>query len=101
DFHASAAKTSGSSRRRKIYQNLPMNWVRKRRAKMPFTIRGVNSTTEILSSHATASDTLNKVLELEQRGIEIAIKDGAGRLVSLDELSAICEADEDRALEAP
>ena len=68
---------------------------------MPFTISRVNSTKEILSSHATASDALNKVLELEQQGIEIAIKDDAGHSVSLDELSAICEADEDRALEAP
>jgi hypothetical protein len=67
---------------------------------MPFTIFGLNSTKEIFS-HASASDTLNKVLELEQQGFEFSIKDDAGNAVSLDELSAVCEADEDRALETP
>jgi hypothetical protein len=66
---------------------------------MPFTVIGTNSAGKTSTTHDTASNALNKVLELEQREFEITIEDSGGRTIGLDELSAICEADEDRALE--
>jgi hypothetical protein len=66
---------------------------------MPFTVIGTNSAEKTSTTHDTASDALNKVLELEQREFEITIEDSGGRSIGLDELSAICEADEDQALE--
>ena len=66
---------------------------------MPFIVIGTNSAGKTSSPHQTASDALNKVLELEQREFEITIEDNEGRTIGLDELSAICEADQDRALE--
>ena len=48
-------------------------------------------------SCATASQAVDKVLELEQQHFKnITVKDGAGRAIDLDELSSLCEAGEDR-----
>jgi hypothetical protein len=63
---------------------------------MVFTIGASNSTGAISFSCATASDAVNKVLELEQQKCEnITVKDGTGRTIDLDELSDLCEAGED------
>lgn len=63
---------------------------------MAFTILAGNSVGEISVSCATASDAVDKVLELEQQRFEnITIKDGTGRTIDLDELSSLCEASED------
>lgn len=65
-------------------------------ATMSFTIEANNSAGAISVSCATASEAVDKVLELEQQNFEhFKIKDGAGRMISLDELSALCEANED------
>jgi hypothetical protein len=66
---------------------------------MPFFIIGRNSAGDTSSTCDTASDALNKVLELEQDEFPITVEDDQRRTISLDELSAICEADQDRALE--
>ncbi len=64
--------------------------------KMSFTIAANNSAGPVSFSCATASDAVDKVLELEQQQFEnITIKNGAGRTIDLDELSALCEASED------
>ena len=63
---------------------------------MAFTVQGSNSSGPISVTCATASDAVDKVLELEQRRYEnITVKDDTGRAISLDELSDICEAGED------
>ena len=63
---------------------------------MSFAIEANNSAGAISISCATASDAVNKVLELEQQRFEkITVKDGTGRTINLDELSALCEASED------
>ena len=63
---------------------------------MSFTIEANNSAGAISISCATASDAVNKVLELEQQRFEkITVKDSTGRTINLDELSALCEASED------
>jgi hypothetical protein len=63
---------------------------------MSFTILASNSAGATSFSCATASDAVDKVLELEQQRFEnITIKDGNGRTIDLDELSALCEAGED------
>ena len=64
---------------------------------MPFTILASNSDGAVSFSCATASETVDKVLELEQQHFRnIAVKNGAGRTIDLDELSSLCEAGEDR-----
>jgi hypothetical protein len=69
---------------------------------MSFTILVKNSAGASAFSCATASDAVDKVLELEQQGFKhFTVKDDAGRTIDLDELSALCEASEDRRLEAP
>jgi hypothetical protein len=71
--------------------------VKARGAKMPFTIRASNSAGAVSFSCATASEAVDKVLELEQQHFtNIAVKDGAGRTIDLDELSSLCEAGEDQ-----
>ena len=46
---------------------------------------------------ATASEPVDKVLELKQQHFgNIALKDGVGRTIDLDELSQLCEAGRDR-----
>ncbi len=63
---------------------------------MSFAVLANNSAGEILFSCATASDAVDKVLELKQRRFEnITIKDGTGRTINLDELSSLCEGSED------
>jgi hypothetical protein len=63
---------------------------------MSFTIGAKNSAGAVSFSCATASKAVDKVLELEQQGYgAFTIKDGAGRTIGLDELSALCEAGED------
>lgn len=63
---------------------------------MAFTILAGKSAGEISFSCATASEAVDKVLELEQQRVEnITVKDGAGRTIDLDELSSLCEASED------
>jgi hypothetical protein len=64
---------------------------------MSFTILASNSAGAVSFSCATASEAVDKVLELKQQHFEnIAVKNGAGRTVDLDELSSLCEAGEDR-----
>jgi hypothetical protein len=66
-------------------------------AGMAFTIRARNSAGTVSFSCATASAAVDKVLELEQQEYgDFTITDGAGRTIGLDELSAQCEAGEDR-----
>jgi hypothetical protein len=63
---------------------------------MAFAIAARNSAGAVSFSCATASEAVDKVLELEQQGYgDFTIKDGAGRSIGLDELSAQCEAGED------
>jgi hypothetical protein len=66
---------------------------------MSFTIEASNSAGAISVSCATASDAVDKVLELEQQKFgHFKIKDDTGRTISLDELSSLCEAGEDESL---
>jgi len=66
---------------------------------MSFTILAKNLAGASSFSCATASDAVDKVLELEQQGFKhFTVKDDAGRTINLDQLSAQCEADEDRRL---
>jgi hypothetical protein len=68
----------------------------KQGVKMSFTIGANNSAGPVSFFCVTASDAVDKVLELEQQQFEnITVKDGAGRAIDLDELSALCEASED------
>jgi hypothetical protein len=68
----------------------------KQGVKMSFAIGANNSAGPVSFSCATASDAVDKVLELEQQKFEnITVKDGTGRTIDLDELSALCEASED------
>jgi hypothetical protein len=63
---------------------------------MSFTIGARNSTGVVSFSCATASEAVDKVLELERQHYRnITVKDGTGRTIDLDELSALCEAGED------
>ena len=63
---------------------------------MPFTVLAAKAAEVGPFSCATASDAVDKVLELERRRFEnIIVKDGSGRMIDLDELSSLCEADED------
>ena len=63
---------------------------------MAFTIQGSSSSGPVSFTCATASDAVDKVLELEQQRFEnITIKDDMGRTIGLDELSDMCEAGED------
>ena len=63
---------------------------------MSFTILANNSAGAVSFSCATASEAVDKVLELEQQRFQnITVKDGAGRTIGLDELSSLCEASED------
>ena len=69
---------------------------------MSFTILAKNLAGASSFSCATASDAVDKVLELEQQGFKhLTVKDGAGRTINLDQLSAQCEAEEDRRLKTP
>ena len=69
---------------------------------MSFTILAKNLAGTSSFSCATASDAVDKLLELEQQGFKhFIVKDSAGCTINLDQLSAQCEADEDRRLEAP
>lgn len=64
---------------------------------MAFTILATNSSGVVTFTCATASAAVDKVLELEQQHFQnITVKDGAGRVIDLDELSSLCEASEDR-----
>jgi hypothetical protein len=63
---------------------------------MPFIITGDNTGGATKFDAATASNAIDKVLELEAQGYEsIVVKDGTGRTISLDELSTLCESSED------
>jgi hypothetical protein len=43
---------------------------------------------------STAAETLNKVLELEQRPHgTITVRDGDGRSINIDELTTLCESE--------
>jgi hypothetical protein len=63
---------------------------------MPFTIDATSSAGAISILCSSASEAVNKVLELEQgpHG-SITVKDGTGQLINLDELTSLCEAGED------
>ena len=63
---------------------------------MLFLIEARNATGAAAFSCATASDAVDKVLELkQQRCKNIVVKDDGGRTIDLDELSSRCEAGED------
>jgi hypothetical protein len=63
---------------------------------MPFAVLANKAAEALSTSCATASDAVDKVLELERRRFRnIIVKDGAGRVIDLDELSSLCEAGED------
>jgi hypothetical protein len=63
---------------------------------MPFAVLANKAAEAVSTSCATASDAVDKVLELERRRFRnIIVKDGAGRVIDLDELSSLCEAGED------
>ena len=62
---------------------------------MPFAVLANKAAEAVSTSCATASDAVDKVLELERRRCEnIIVKDGTGRVIDLDELSSLCEAGE-------
>ena len=62
---------------------------------MPFAVLANKAAEAVSTSCATASDAVDKVLELERRRCEnIIVKDGAVRVIDLDELSSLCEAGE-------
>jgi hypothetical protein len=66
---------------------------------MSFTIDTTGLAGTISSVCPTASDAMNKVLEFEQRPHgKITVKDGGGRTINFDELTALCEAGEDSSL---
>jgi hypothetical protein len=63
---------------------------------MPFIITGDKPGGAARFDAATASNAIDKVLELETQGYQsIVVKDDGGRAVSRDELSSLCEAGED------
>jgi len=64
---------------------------------MPFTITATDSAGAMKSFGPTAvMETLDMVLELEKLRYEnIAIEDDTGRIINLDELSALSVASED------
>jgi hypothetical protein len=63
---------------------------------MPFTVLAAKAAEVGPFSCATASDAIDKVLELERRQFEnIVVKDDTGRVINLEELSSLCEAGED------
>lgn len=63
---------------------------------MPFAVLAAKAAEVGPFSCATASDAVDKVLALERRGFEkIIVKNDAGRVIDLDELSFPCEASED------
>ena len=63
---------------------------------MLFTIGARNSAGAVAFSCTTASNAVDKVLELkQQRYKNIVVKDDSGRTIDLDELSSLCEAGED------
>jgi hypothetical protein len=62
---------------------------------MPFAVLATKAAEAVSTSCATASEAVDKVLDLERRRFHIIVKDGAGRVIELDELSSLCEASED------
>ena len=70
---------------------------------MPFTIEATSAIGPMFLECSTASETLNKVLEVEQRPHgSITVRDGNRRSLNIDELiaTALCEADLPRRPEA-
>jgi hypothetical protein len=69
---------------------------------MSFSVMASNSAGASSFACATASDAVDQVLKLEQQGYKhFTIRDDAGRMINLDQLSALCEAGEDRPLGNP
>jgi hypothetical protein len=67
---------------------------------MPFKIEATTQQGAVSVMCSTASEAVNKVLDLEQRPHgSITVKDGTGRIIALDELTSLCEAGEDLSLE--
>jgi hypothetical protein len=63
---------------------------------MPFTIDTTGLAGATSSMCSTASDAMNKVLELEKSPhAMITVTDGGGRKINFDELTVLCEAGED------
>ena len=55
---------------------------------MPFTIEATSATGSVFLTCSTASETLNRVLELEQRPHgSIIVRDGNRRSIDIDELT--------------
>ena len=63
---------------------------------VPFTIEATSATGSVFLKCSTASETLNRVLELEQRPHgSITVRDGNRRSIDIDELiaTALCGID--------
>jgi len=70
---------------------------------MSFVIEATSAIGPMFFTCSIASETLNKVLEVEQRPHgSITVRDGNGRSINIDELiaTALCEADLTRRPEA-
>ena len=59
---------------------------------MSFTIEVASAVGPRFFTSATAAETLNKVLELEQHPhASITVRDDDGRSINIDELTALCK----------
>jgi hypothetical protein len=59
---------------------------------MPFTIEAAGASGPLVFTGSKASETLNKILELEQRPhASITVRDGNGRSINIDELTGLCK----------
>jgi hypothetical protein len=63
-------------------------------AVMSFTIETTSALGPMRFTCSTASETMNKVCELEQHPHgSILVRDGSGRAINIDELTALCDAE--------
>jgi hypothetical protein len=59
---------------------------------MPFTIEAVRAIGPLVFTCSTASETLNRITELErQPHASITVRDGKGRSINIDDLTAPCK----------
>ena len=73
---------------------LPCYLATSREGKMSFTIDATSSRGDLSLTCGTALETLNKVRELERQPHgTIVVKDGTGRTINIDELTALCAAE--------
>jgi hypothetical protein len=61
---------------------------------MSFTIEATSAIGPMFFTCSAAAETLNRVLELEQRPHgTITVRDGDGRSINIDELTTLCESE--------